>query len=168
MSDDMVSEKDVTRSDDGTAGTCRYHLVVGWWGLLVFVLLGGVLECLHGYKVAWYVNSGEPETTRLMWRLAHAHGTMLSLIHLGFAWSVTQLPGLVGRARFVASRCLLAAGILIPAGFFLGGWPAFVLTGGQRLGVLGGDPGLSIVLVPLGAGLLLVSIGLTARASLRS
>ncbi len=168
MSDDMASEKDVTRSDDGTAGTCRYHLVVGWWGLLVFVLLGGGLECLHGYKVAWYVNSGEPETTRLMWRLAHAHGTMLSLIHLGFAWSVTQLPGLVGRARFVASRCLMAAGILIPAGFFLGGWPAFVLTGGQRLGVLGGDPGLGIVLVPLGASLLLVSIGLTARASLRS
>ncbi len=167
MSDELTSGNDVTVPDDGPARTSRRHLAIGWWSLLVFVSLGLVLESLHGFKVAWYVNSGEPETTRLMMRLAHAHGTMLSLIHLGFAWSVTQLPGLVGKARFVASRCLLAAGILVPAGFFLAGLPGFVRTGGLRLGVLGGDPGLGIVLVPLGAVLLLVAIGLMARASRR-
>ncbi len=41
--------------------------------------------------------------------------------------------------------------------------PGFVRTGGLRLGVLGGDPGLGIVLVPIGAVLLLLAVFLTAR-----
>ncbi|MDC0175896.1 hypothetical protein OAJ60_03075, partial [Planctomycetaceae bacterium] len=69
------------------------HMVIGWWSLLIFVALGLVLESMHGFKVAWYVNSGEPETTRLMMRLAHAHGTFLSLVHLAFAWTVSQATG---------------------------------------------------------------------------
>jgi hypothetical protein len=122
-----------------------------------------VLETLHGFKVAWYVNTGEAETTRLMLRLAHAHGTFLALLHLAFAWTATQASSPASRSRSVASRSLQAAGILIPAGFFLAGLPGFVKTGGLRLGVLGGDPGLGIVLVPLGALLLLLAVFLTAR-----
>ena len=140
----------------------RRHLRIGWWSLLIFVTLGLVLESLHGFKVAWYVNSGEPESTRLMLRLAHAHGTFLSLLHLAFAWTISQSGGFRGRSRSVASRSLQAAGILVPAGFFLGGLPGFVKTGGLRLGVLGGDPGLGIVLVPIGALLLLLAVLLTA------
>ena len=141
----------------------RRHLLIGWWSLLLFVSLGLVLETLHGFKVAWYVNTGEAETTRLMLRLAHAHGTFLALLHLAFAWTATQANSPASRSRSVASRSLQAAGILIPAGFFLAGLPGFVKTGGLRLGVLGGDPGLGIVLVPLGALLLLLAVFLTAR-----
>lgn len=144
------------------------HMVLGWWSLLIFVALGLVLESLHGFKVAWYVNTGEPESTRLMLRLAHAHGTFLSLVHLAFAWTTSQATGFGGRSRTVASRSLQAAGILVPGGFFLAGLPGFVKTGGLRLGVLGGDPGLGIVLVPIGALLLLLAVYLTARGVGRS
>ena len=141
------------------------HMVIGWWSLLIFVALGLVLESMHGFKVAWYVNSGEPETTRLMMRLAHAHGTFLSLVHLAFAWTVSQATGFQGRSRSVASRSIQAAGILVPAGFLLAGLPGFVKTGGLRLGVLGGDPGLGIVLVPIGALLLILALYLVARGA---
>ena len=141
------------------------HMVIGWWSLLIFVVLGLVLESMHGFKVAWYVNSGEPETTRLMMRLAHAHGTFLSLVHLAFAWTVSQATGFQGRSRSVASRSVQAAGILVPAGFLLAGLPGFVKTGGLRLGVLGGDPGLGIVLVPIGALLLMLALYLVARGA---
>ena len=144
------------------------HLVFGWWSLLIFVALGLVLESLHGFKVAWYVNTGEAESTRLMLRLAHAHGTFLSLVHLAFAWTTAQATGFDGRSRSVASRSLQASGILVPAGFFLAGLPGFVRTGGLRLGVLGGDPGLGIVLVPIGALLLLLAVYLAARGVGRS
>lgn len=141
------------------------HMVIGWWSLLIFVALGLVLESMHGFKVAWYVNSGEPETTRLMMRLAHAHGTFLSLVHLAFAWTVSQATGFQGRSRSVASRSVQAAGILLPSGFLLAGLPGFVKTGGLRLGVLGGDPGLGIVLVPIGALLLILALYLVARGA---
>jgi len=52
------------------------HLLWGWWGLLVFLSLGIILEALHGFKVGAYLDVGN-ETRRLMWTLAHAHGTML-------------------------------------------------------------------------------------------
>ena len=155
-------------STSGPGSTRRLHLVLGWCSLLVFVILGVGLEAMHGFKVAWYVNSGKPETTRLLWRLAHAHGTMLSLVHLAFAWSVVELSGFTDRTRFLASRSFLAAGVLIPAGFFLGGFPPFVRTEELRLGTLGGDPGLGIVLLPLGALLLIMALSLAARASLRT
>tara|TARA_B100000029_G_scaffold72949_1_gene64738 strand:- start:965 stop:1477 length:513 start_codon:yes stop_codon:yes gene_type:complete len=150
--------------DESLQNVHRRHLVLGWWSLLVFVALGLALETLHGFKVAWYVNTGEPETTRLMLRLAHAHGTFLSLVHLVFAASLSNANGFTPRGRTLASRSLQASGILIPGGFLLAGLPAFVRTGGLRLGVLGGDPGLGIVLVPIGALLLLLAVFLTARA----
>ena len=65
------------------------HLRFGWGSLLVFVLLGGVLEGMHGFKVDWYLAVGN-ETQRLMWRLAHAHGTFLSLVHVAFAFTVKR------------------------------------------------------------------------------
>ena len=57
------------------------NLRFGWWSLLVFLSLGGVLETLHGFKVGWYVDVGN-ETRRLMFTLAHAHGTLLALVNI--------------------------------------------------------------------------------------
>ncbi|MBX9788840.1 MAG: hypothetical protein K2Y37_07975 [Pirellulales bacterium] len=134
----------------GQALVVRRHLRFGWWSLLVFLTLGIVLEALHGLKVSWYL-SVDNDARRLMWTLAHAHGTLLAILQLAFAGSVRLVPGWSARGRVIASGSLLSAGVLVPMGFFLGG-----------LNPQGGDPGLGIVLLPVGAVLLFAAVLLTA------
>ena len=124
----------------------RRHFRLGWWSLLVFVCLGIVLEGMLAFKAPWYVNVGDNETHRLMLRLGHAHGALLSVLNIVFAASLARLS-LPARARALASRCLAAATLLVPGGFILGG-----------LVTLGPEPGLGIVLLPAGAILLLFGI----------
>lgn len=131
----------------------RTHLRIGWASLLLFLSLGIGLEALHGLKLGFYLDVAS-EPRRLLWTLAHAHGTLLSLVHLGFALTVHLLPDWTGRARGWASWCLTGATVLMPAGFFLGG-----------LFLHGGDPGLGIALLPLGAGLLFAAVVLTLRGA---
>lgn len=131
----------------------RRHLRFGWWSLLIFLTLGIVLEGLHGFKVGAYLNVSNA-TRRLMWTLAHAHGTLLGLVHIAFAMTTNHLGGWSGRTRNFASVSLMAASILLPGGFFLGGLVFYA-----------GDPGLGILLVPLGAIFLFVSVLLCARAT---
>jgi len=126
------------------------HLRAGWRALLVFATLGLGLESLQGFKVRWYLDVAN-ETRRLMWTLAHAHGTLLGLVNIAFAATASLRPARDPRRRALASSCLLAATVALPTGFFLGG-----------LVVYAGDPGLGIVLVPLGAVLLLAALALTA------
>jgi hypothetical protein len=128
------------------------HLELGWWSLVLFLTLGIILEGLHGIKAGFYLDLSN-QTRRLMWTLAHAHGAALALVHIAFASTLSWLTGWEARDRAFASACLISAGILVPFGFFLGG-----------LVLHGGDPGLGILLVPLGALLLLLSGVLTARA----
>ena len=54
------------------------HLRFGWRSLFVFLVLGVVLETLHGFKLGWYLDVGA-EMRRLMFTLAHAHGTLLAM-----------------------------------------------------------------------------------------
>jgi hypothetical protein len=129
----------------------RRHLAFGWWALLFFVILGLLLEALHGFKVDWYLGRAF-ETRRLLWRLAHAHGTLLAVLNLVFAFSASRLRG-ASLPR--ASRCLQVAAVALPLGFFGGG-----------LAVDGGDPHPLIALVPLGALFLVAGVFLTARATL--
>lgn len=133
----------------------RLHLVVGCWALLIFVILGLVLETLHAYKVGWYLDVGN-DTRRLTWRLAHAHGTFLGLVNLVFALLFSLMGHWRGASRLLASRCLIAATILVPGGFFLGG-----------IWIYGGDPGLGVFLVPPGALLLVVAVFLAALSARR-
>ena len=126
----------------------RRHLAFGWWSLAVFASLGAVLEALHGWKVDWYLAVGN-ETRRLLWRLAHAHGTFLALLHLAFGLGVAH----AARAPRLASGCLVAASVCLPGGFLLAG-----------LGAQGGDPGMAIALVPFGALLLVTAAIATARS----
>lgn len=129
----------------------RLHIANGWLGLFVFTCLGLGLEFLHAWKVDQYLNV-EQETRRLLWRLAHAHGTLLSLVQLAFAWTLTQMPEATPvRPIRLASQSLSVAALLLPCGFFLGG-----------LGAQQGDPGPGVVLVPLGALSLLIALGVTA------
>ena len=132
-------------TSDASKLTSR-HLHWGWWGLLVFLSLGIILEALHGFKVGAYLDVGN-ETRRLMWTLAHAHGTMLSLIHMAFALSLPHLSSMAQRKARRMSGCLIGASILMPGGFFLGGWVTY-----------GGDPGLGIFLLPIGAFLLFMGV----------
>jgi hypothetical protein len=124
----------------------RAHLRNGWIGLLVFVLLGIALEALHAWKSAAYLGVGN-ETRRLLWTLAHAHGIGLSLVQLGFA-ATLKLAFEDAPARLrLASRCLNWATVLIPFGFFLGGVVTYEA-----------DPGLGVLLVPVGALLLIAAL----------
>ena len=56
------------------------HLRLGWLLLVVFTVAGLILEALHGFKVAWYLDVGN-ETRHTMLRLGHAHGTFLCFRH---------------------------------------------------------------------------------------
>jgi hypothetical protein len=138
---------------ESTQQMTQRHLQFGWWSLLVFLTLGLVLEGLHGFKAGLYLDVSN-STRRLMWTLAHAHGTLLSLVHIAFGATVHLLPAWDPRLRGFASACLMSASLLIPGGFFLGG-----------VVIYAGDPGLGILLVPLGAVLLFISVLLTARAA---
>ena len=129
------------------------HLRVGWWSLLVFAAAGLGLETLHGFKVAAYLDVSN-ETRRLMWTLAHAHGTLLAVIHLVFALILRSVPELAAKDLRAISSSLVAASVLLPGGFFLGG-----------IAFYGGDPGLGVLVVPVGAALLLTAVYLIARAT---
>ncbi len=128
----------------------KRHLRFGWWTLLFFVVLGLVLESLHGFKSGAYLGA-KNETRRLMWTLSHAHGTLFGVLHVLFALSVRLLPEWAARERGIASACLRSATLLIPAGFFLGG-----------VTIYAGDPGIGIILVPIGAVLLILAVFLIA------
>ena len=120
------------------------NLRFGWWSLLVFLSLGGVLETLHGFKVGWYVDVGN-ETRRLMFTLAHAHGTLLALVNIAAGLTARKADRFGLRPS--VSFALIWAAILLPAGFFLGG-----------IVIYDGDPGLGVWLVPIGAALLFYGI----------
>ncbi len=141
------------KTDDSTV---RRHLLVGWWGLLAFLALGMLLETMHGLKIGWYLDVAS-ETRRLTWRLAHAHGALFSMVNLLFAFTLASIGSAKEAWVKLASRCLIAATVLLPGGFLLGG-----------LFIHGGDPGPGILAAPVGALLFLVAVFLTARGVSRS
>ena len=133
----------------------RRHVQFGWWSLFVFATLGLVLETLHGFKVRAYLDVSN-ETRRLMWTLAHAHGTLLALVHVVFGLTVRSDPALARRDLTRISAALIGASVALPGGFFLGGIAFF-----------SGDPGLGILVVPVGAVLLMAAVFAIARAASR-
>lgn len=163
-----------TSARDAAVAGADAHLAFGWWALFLFLMLGILLEALHAFKIGYYLDTSN-ETRRLMWRLAHAHGTLIALVHIAFALSLPSLAGEGSRedaeprsqggdppalalspALSLASRCLYACAVLLPLGFFLGG-----------VFVYGGDPGLAIVVAPIGALLGGLAVFLIARATRR-
>ena len=149
----MVNTSPAEERGRDTAIYVLRHLRFGWRSLLVFVVLGLALEAMHGLKVRWYLDVSN-ESRRLMWTLAHTHGTLLALVHVGFAMTVGTLPEASTRWRRLASPCLVGASVLVPGGFFLGG-----------IFLYDGDPGWGVLMVPLGAALLFLAAFLTARGA---
>ena len=128
-----------------TEDYARRHLRIGWWTLLVFATLGLVLESLQGFKIAAYLDVAN-DTRRTMWRLAHAHGTLLGAINILFALTLRSSPAPLTAASRI-SIALIAATLLLPLGFFLGGVVFYA-----------GDPGIGVLVVPLGGVLLLLAL----------
>lgn len=130
------------------------HLRFGWWSLFSFLTLGVVLETLHGFKIGWYLNV-DVEMRRLMFTLAHAHGTLLALVNIALGLTLRVVPGF--EISRYASLAVNWGGLLLPLGFLLGG-----------IVVHEGDPGLGVIFVPIGAFLLLYGVGSAARSFSRS
>ena len=105
---------------------------------------------MHGLKIDWYLNPVF-EIRRLMWTLAHAHGTLISLIQIAFAATIFLTNSHSESRLKIASALLMGSGIIMPLGFFLGG-----------VFIYGGDPGLGIFLVPVGALMLLAAVFIAA------
>jgi len=150
------AQKQERQADEVASAMRRQKLQLGWWALLVFLVLGLGLEALHGFKSGVYLDV-QNETRRLMWTLAHAHGGLIAIVNILFGLAIPFMPDFVDPARQWASRLLTGALIAMPAGFFLGG-----------VFIHGGDPGFGVILAPLGGVLLLVGVFLTARGTVRS
>jgi hypothetical protein len=88
-----------------------------------------------------------------MWTLAHAHGTLLAIVHVIFALTWRSAPASLPSPRLI-SASLIAASVLLPGGFFLGGVTFY-----------SGDPGVGVLLVPIGGVLLLFALFSIARAA---
>jgi hypothetical protein len=134
----------------------RRHHIIGWSGLLIFLSVGAALETLHGFKIGFYLDPAH-KIRRELWTLAHAHGTLLALVHVGFAAGVMHFGRWTEARLKLTSFFLLDGLLLIPAGFFLGG-----LTHSES------DPSLGVLLVPVGAILLFIAVALilvSARAA---
>ena len=139
---------------NSTTSLCytKRHLRFGWWSILLFLTLGFILELFHGFKVGMYLDVSN-STRRLIWTLAHAHGTLLGMVHVIFGLSLQVLPELDSHRLPLISFSLIGASVLLPGGFLLGG-----------IAFYSGDPGLGIAVVPVGATLLLLAVLLIARS----
>ena len=135
-----------------SARRVRHHMRVGWHGLLIFGALGSLLEILHAWKNPAYLGVGN-EMRRLMWTLAHAHGIGLSVLQIGFAATLAVIFNEQGPRLVRASRLLDASTLLMPLGFFLGGAVPYQ-----------SDPGIGVILVPVGALMFLAATFFTALA----
>jgi hypothetical protein len=139
-----------TSTANGRTGdpAIRKTVRAGWLLLAIALPFGVTLEALHGFKVQSYLAS---DMRREMWRLAHAHGTLLGMLCLvSAALAEAHIPEAI-RARVLAM--IRWGAVLMPLGFFLGG----VLNSE-------GDPSLGILLVPPGALLLIAALVRAALA----
>lgn len=110
-----------------------------WLLLLLWLVFGLVLEFLMATKADAYLAD---DIRREMWRLAHAHGVLLSVITL-------LVDAHLGWGGKLARPMMVFGAIAMPFGFFLGGcWPSLT------------DPHALVILAPLGGLTFVVGLGL--------
>lgn len=143
-SDTSSPTSDASKLPESCLDLSYRHFFVGWIGLALFASLGLALETMHGLKLDFYLDVRH-ETRRLMWTLAHTHGTLFSLVNIALAVTIRSLSLPAAKLLRFASVCMILALITMPAGFFLGG-----------IWLYGGDPGQGIVLAPAGGILFLI------------
>jgi len=120
-----------------------------WFGLALWMSLGLLLEGLIAFRSPTYL---QDPIRREMFRLAHAHGTLFSILLI-----ITQLWLSHAKQSVPATATLLlrVGTLLMPVGFLLGGiWHSAT------------DPGIGVFLAPIGGVLVIfavVAIGLSAK-----
>ena len=125
-----------TSQQSRTAGLIRQ----GWISLAAWIVFGLLIESLIGFRSPALLDD---PVRREMFRLAHAHGTLLNLVLIAAAICSRLDLIRLGRGTSLGLR---VAVVLLPVGFLLAGIWHFK-----------DDPGVGILLVPVGAVLLLVS-----------
>ena len=119
---------------------CAGMIRQGWISLAAWIVFGLLIEGLIGFRSPVLLDDS---VRRDMFRLAHAHGTLLNLVLIAATICARLDLIRLGRATSLGLR---AAVVLLPVGFLLGGIWHFK-----------DDPGVSILLVPVGALLLLTT-----------
>jgi hypothetical protein len=123
-------------SADSGAGLLRQ----GWVSLALWLAFGILLEGFNAFRSPAYMDD---TVRRDMFRLAHAHGTLMNIVLLVAAICVRI--DLIRLTR-MTSLGLRSSILLLPSGFLLGGIWHFK-----------NEPGLGIFLVPVGAVILLAT-----------
>ena len=134
------------RVHDPAGLALRRTVRVGWLLLAISLPFGVVLEAFHALKAPLYLGS---DVRREMWRLAHAHGTLLGVVCLVFA--ALAPVHVAQRIRASVARQIRWGAVLMPLGFFAGG-----IFNSE------GDPSLGVLLTPVGAVLLIVALARVA------
>jgi hypothetical protein len=116
----------------------------------MWIVFGLLIEGLIGFRSPALVDD---TVRREMFRLAHAHGTLLNLVLIAAAICARLEMIRLGRGSSLALR---AAVVLLPIGFLLAGVWHYK-----------DDPGVAIFLVPVGAVLLLAAAFQIALTALR-
>lgn len=111
-----------------------------WISLALWIAFGILLEGFRAFRSPAVLDDAVRQD---MFRLAHSHGTLLNLVLLAAA-ICSRLEMI--RLGPMASLGLRSSVILLPLGFLLGGSWHFK-----------DEPGLGILLVPIGAVILLAS-----------
>lgn len=112
----------------------------GWISLALWITFGLLLEGFIGFRTPALLDDS---VRRELFRLAHAHGTLLSIVLIVAALCARLNLIRLGRMGALGLR---AAALVLPFGFLLGGLWHFK-----------DDPGIGIVLVPLGVLLFLAT-----------
>lgn len=117
----------------------------GLVGIAVWMSFGLLLEGLIAFRIPDYLSD---PVTREMFRLAHAHGTLLSLVLVAV--------GLTGRSGYIAApnigkMALHIGSVVMPVGFMLGG-----------IGNYESDPNPLVFFAPLGGIMVIFGIVISA------
>lgn len=123
------------------AAVCNSMGRQGWIGFAIWMTFGLLLEGLLGYKIPSYL--ADPQR-RELFRLAHSHGTLLSLLLVLAALWIERGHAAPHRA---ACFILRLGTVLLPVGFLIAGIWHFE-----------SDPGFAIWLVPSGTVLVIFAV----------
>lgn len=121
-----------------------------WFGLLFWMSMGLLFEGLIGFRTPAYL---QDPLRRELFRLAHAHGTILCILLL--VANLYLVRGLIAPPK-AAVISLQIGTILMPFGFLLGG-----------LWHYESDPNFLIILSPLGGLLIIFGVAAAAFSSLK-
>lgn len=113
----------------------RTQFCFAW--ICFWIFFGLLLDSFLGTKQLFYISN---PMRREMWRLAHTHGTLITLVFLAYMH-------FRGIAKKQHENMMFIGAILMPVGFFLGGIVTTEI-----------DPFVGVFLVPIGGFLFVLGL----------